>query len=102
MHGWGEVIYHNDFGDFELDVSFILEDGGDLGLYESFTYDGKVVHDDNFPLLSLTEYSLETGGFTPISKYWDSIIDKWGYFWDYTHHNTAIFEQLKDIKYHAR
>jgi hypothetical protein len=95
--GWGKISNHNSFGIYKLEVTFTLSTEIIKKSCISFTPDGKLLEDDIYPALSLTEYSLESGGFTPISKYWDSIIDKWGYFWDYTHHNTAIFAQLKDI-----
>lgn len=90
--GWGKVVGHSESTNYPLKIKF---DNGDIELY---AFDGKVSLDYKVPVLSLTEYTLENGGFTPISEYWNRPqIGDWGYFWDYTHTNTSIFTQLKDI-----
>lgn len=75
--GWGKVVGHSESTNYPLKIKF---DNGDIELY---AFDGKVSLDDKVPVLSLTEYTLETGGFTPISEYW--IVPKvgdCGYFWN--------------------
>lgn len=104
--GWGKISNHNNFGIYKLEVTFTLSTEDNKECYISFTPDGKFLEDDMYPALSLTEYSLESGGFTPISKYWDTPrIGDWGFFWDYTSNNSAFFAQLKDIdsnnKFHS-
>lgn len=103
--GWGIVseLYPNAV--YSMLVKFHKSEE-DKDIYVSYTQSGCELVQDKFPVLSLTEYSLESGGFTPISKYWDiPRIGDWGYFWDFTYYNTAIFAQLKDIdsdnKFHS-
>lgn len=89
--GWGEVKEYIS-GEFPITAKM-------NGTYYYYTKDGYGYSATNrVPILSLTEYTLEKGGFTPISDYWSKPkIGDWGYFWDYTYTNTAIFTQLKDI-----
>lgn len=48
--------------------------------------------------LSLTEYTLEKGGFTPISDYWTKPkVGDWGYFWDNEDTGFVYYSQLTII-----
>ena len=90
--GWGKVVGHSESTNCPLKIKF------DDGYIELYAFDGKVSLDDKVPVLSLTEYSLETGGFTPISEYWNKPqIGGWGYFWDNYGNHGIYFGKLIDI-----
>lgn len=56
-----------------------------------------MLEDDTHPLLSLTEYSLESGGLTPISEYWNTPrVGDWGFFWE-NDTSLIVFGQLTYI-----
>lgn len=75
--GWGEIdeILKND--KYPLLVK-IIKDGNNC----AYTIDGKNFETDLVPTLSLTEYTLENGGFTPLSDYNKPKVGDIGYFWD--------------------
>lgn len=76
-YGWGQV------DDSQKDASYALRIEFDNQEYEHYTLEGMYLDYDKTPLLSLTEYTLENGGFTPISEYWTKPkVGDWGYFWD--------------------
>jgi len=92
-YGWGEVVNNEDYAHFRICVKF---DG------ETATYniDGVNYSTHKYPLLSLTEYTLEKGGFTPISEHWNNPkVNNWGYFWDNTGNHGVHFGRLIDIDY---
>ena len=77
--GWGEVVeYKNPCVAYESNMVVKFNGGG---IY-TYTLKGKYNSLDETPLLSLTEYSLETGGFTPITDFDKPEIGDFGYFWD--------------------
>lgn len=89
---WGVVQEHKT-GKYPILVKF---EGGNEVYY---TKEGKVLAGFENPNLSLTEYTLETGGFTPISEYWNKPqIGGWGYFWDRETSNAALFGRLTGIE----
>lgn len=91
-YGWGQV------DDSQKDVSYPLRIEFDNQEYEHYTLEGMYLDYDKKPLLSLTEYTLENGGFTPISEYWTKPkIGDWGYFWDIKYEGIH-FSQLKQIQ----
>ena len=74
--GWGEVV-NNEYDTF---FGIYVEFDGEI---ESYSRDGAYYHTHKYHLLSLTEYTLENGGFTPISEYWSKPkIGDFGYFWN--------------------
>ncbi len=76
--GWGEVIDKVDYNPiFPLYVKFEKE-----AHYTTYTKDGKIAVSNLNPILSLTEYTLENGGFTPLSDYSKPKLGDIGYFWD--------------------
>lgn len=64
--GWGKVVGHSESTKYPLKIMFYS------GYIELYAFDGKFSLDDKVPVLSLTEYTLEKGGFTPISEYWNT------------------------------
>ncbi len=80
--GWGEVSRYQE-------NTFCVIFGQVLQSYE---YNGKwSVYDIN-PTLSLTEYSLEKGGFTPIDAEPPLQIGEMAYFWDDENDNQLIYK----------
>ena len=76
--GWGKVIDDNKGGLFPIGVQFHDDDSQEVIVY---TNDGKYKLDEESPLLSFTEYTLQ--GFSqerPIN--YKDYIGKWGKFWD--------------------
>jgi hypothetical protein len=71
--GWGEITK----SDYPYNVKFINDN--DIVAY---TINGKCYESDLVPTLSLTEYTLENGGFTPLSDYNKPKVGDIGYFWD--------------------
>jgi hypothetical protein len=71
--GWGEITK----SDYPYNVKFINDN--DIVAY---TINGKCYETDLVPTLSLTEYTLENGGFTPLSDYNKPKVGDIGYFWD--------------------
>lgn len=75
-YGWGEIIGIDPMSkNYPLDVRFERID-------DSYTEDGRDSIDDKHPTLSLTEYDLIKGGFTPISEWNKPKVGDVGYFWD--------------------
>jgi hypothetical protein len=75
-YGWGKII-ETYFGEnYPYIVHFIN--------YPKFVYsiDGKFNINENCPTLSLTEYSLEKGGFTPIDTESPLQVGEMAYFWN--------------------
>lgn len=71
--GWGEIV--------ETKVPVIYNESPILTV--CYTRHERSYTSEYSPLLSLTEYTLEKGGFTPISDYWNKPkVGDWGYFWD--------------------
>jgi hypothetical protein len=80
--GWGEVSRYQE-------NTFCVIFGQVL---QSYQYNGKwSVYDIN-PTLSLTEYSLEKGGFTPIDAEPPLQIGEMAYFWDDENDNQLIYK----------
>ena len=90
--GWGKVTGHHSFEyKYPIRVDFDFA-------YRNYTADGFYIDTDKKNMLSLTEYTLENGGFTPISEYWNkSKVGEWGYFWDIKCEGIH-FSQLKQIQ----
>ncbi len=75
-HGWGTIDNIDKLNpNYPLDVRFD-------GIDDSFTEDGRESTGDKHPTLSLTEYDLIKGGFTPISEWNKPKVGDIGYFWD--------------------
>ena len=76
--GWGEIVeieddkypYKVDFKDYIVECT------------EWFTLNGSHNVNDFNATLSLTEYDLVNGGFTPLSDYNKPKVGDFGYFWD--------------------
>ena len=67
-YGWGEIERHNENLRYEYDVFFTNQDTGSKFGY-SYDSEGYVEKAYLTPLLSLTEYNLTNGGFTPITEF---------------------------------
>jgi hypothetical protein len=87
--GWGEVTNISDIHQYPLTVKF-------EGSREVYTQEGLYRRTDKFPTLSLTEYTLETGGFTPITEYGKPKVGDKGYFWD-SNHPDVVYGKLTMI-----
>lgn len=91
-YGWGKVTSYNLDNQYVLRCDFNQNDS-------SYTSKGHLVKTHKTPLLSLTEYSLEKGGFTSIELYQTMPkVGDWGYFWDKPNDTCAIYAQLKAIE----
>jgi hypothetical protein len=81
-YGWGKIqafinnIYTVDYGIHKRD----------------YYSEGKYSVCDGNPLLSLTEYSLEKGGFTPIDAEPPLQIGEMAYFWDDENDNQLVYK----------
>ncbi len=73
--GWGKIKIASEKRDFSYYVEF--ENRGD-----PYDIKGRYLKSHAKPLLSLTEYTLENGGFTPLSDYNKPKVGDFGYFWD--------------------
>jgi hypothetical protein len=90
--GWGEVIEVNKENyAYKVEIKDGLEIIG-------YTADGKSYVNDLKPMLSLTEYDLINGGFTPLSDYNKPQKFDVGYFWDHEDDHDLIYSQLIEIK----
>lgn len=77
QYGWGEVSSYAHDSRYPINCKFDKAN-------PSYTSTGYLVEGHKSPMLSLTEYSLEKGGFTPITEFdfnAPKVVD-WGYFWD--------------------
>jgi hypothetical protein len=73
----GTKVYHVFLGEGEV-VESLKQD-----FYVKFKEKGKQYYNhSSVGLLSLTEYTLEKGGFTPITEYGKPRAGDFGYFWD--------------------
>jgi hypothetical protein len=87
-YGWGEIIFIDENSNYPYFVRF--KDMEDMevaifdidGLKKEYFYYEKLNKDDKNPTLSLTEYDLINGGFTPLSDYNKPKVGDFGYFWD--------------------
>ena len=66
--------------------------------YAAYAFSGKLHEIDINPLLSLTEYDLINGGFTPLSDYNKPQKFDVGYFWIDESHHELTYSQLIDIR----
>jgi hypothetical protein len=75
----GTKVYHVFLGEGEV-VESLKQD-----FYVKFNEKGKQYYNhSSVGLLSLTEYTLEKGGFTPITEYYTKPkVGDFGYFWDF-------------------
>ena len=75
--GWGEIININS-------EPYIYKVNFKIHSTSIFYYDinGKSINFQINPTLSLTEYDLYNGGFTPLSDYNKPKVGDFGYFWD--------------------
>jgi hypothetical protein len=74
--GWGEITKN----DVEIAYPYNVKFREDAEYYYGINGTSDI-HSIN-PLLSLTEYTLENGGFTPLSDYNKPKVGDIGYFWD--------------------
>lgn len=89
--GFGKVKENDTLAFYPLDVEFDEN-------AERYTRDGELFLNDKVPVLSLTEYPLENGGFTPISEYFNNPkVEDWGYFWDDSVFHGIFFARLIGI-----
>jgi hypothetical protein len=86
--GWGEVIRFIK----EMDYPIIVEYKDKNGQLEEYDKKGKWISGDLVSLLSLTEYSLEKGGFTPIDKEPPLQVGEMAYFWDDENDNQLVYK----------
>jgi hypothetical protein len=87
--GWGEVANIYDKAVYQVTVKF-------EGSNEIYTQEGLYRRTEKYPTLSLTEYTLEKGGFTPITEYEKPKVGDRGYFWD-VENDTPRYGLLKHI-----
>ena len=73
--GWGEIISVN----VELEYPYLVSVEKTKNRYN---LDGKYISFDLKPTLSLTEYDLYNGGFTPLSDYNKPKVGDFGFFWN--------------------
>lgn len=79
LFGHGEIADTIFYDERTSRISVVFK----VGEKYAYNQDGKYSDHHKNPTLSLTEYTLETGGFTPISEYWTKPkVGDWGYFWD--------------------
>ena len=94
--GWGEIMDYTTEEKYPYKVIFPnVED-------IIFTYNiaGKPIDYYINPTLSLTEYDLINGGFTPLSDYNKPKVGDFGYFWDDVNEGSCylLFSFTTDIK----
>lgn len=86
QYGWGFITTIEPLDLCPIDVIFEKKIG------QSYTASGKL-ENGIIPTLSLTEYDLINGGFTPISEWNKPKVGDVGYFWDnkkYTHLSYSV------------
>ena len=88
-YGWGIVNSHRD-SEYHILVKFYND-------IISYTNDGKHYTTENASLLSLTEYSLENGGFTPITAWNKPKVGDIGYFWNSEKQLTISYSKIIEI-----
>lgn len=78
-HGWGKVVEIQKCVTYLLVCHFKEEKE-----VEAYTKEGRHLEYHKHPMLSLTEYTLEKGGFTSITEFDHDApkVGDWGYFWD--------------------
>jgi hypothetical protein len=81
-YGWGEITSHSDYS------YYVKFKSGNC----CYTFEGKWNDHDFNPMLSLTEYSLEKGGFTPIDAEPPLQIGEMAYFWDDENDNQLVYK----------
>ena len=74
--GWGDIADNNYSVEHPYKVNYKLH------RRSCYTFSGKQNEIDINPILSLTEYDLINGGFTPLSDYNKPKVGDFGYFWD--------------------
>lgn len=77
-YGWGTVVEYDDNDWYEIGVQFSNDGSEEITYYSKY---GKVYPDDEHPMLSFTEYTLQ--GFSqerPIN--YRDYVGKWGKFWN--------------------
>lgn len=90
-HGWGTIDNIDKLNpNYPLDIKF-------KGIDDSFTEDGRDSTGDNIPTLSLTEYDLINGGFTPISDWNKPKVGDMGYFWDDENWDNLVYSSLTKV-----
>ena len=91
-YGWGEVIRIVKESEYDIIVEY--EDKN--GQREEYDKNGKWISGDLVSLLSLTEYSLEKGGFTPIHAEPPLQVGELAFF--YFHNGTHLhYSAIADI-----
>jgi len=92
--GWGAIVeYREDFNEISYPI-IVRFDGKGISTY---TLSGVHSMGDSSPLLSLTEYSLENGGFTDISEWGKPKVGDFGYFWHYETKDFVFYSKLIGI-----
>ena len=90
--GWGEIVDNNYGSGYTYKVRY------NLNREAAYAFSGKLHEIDINPILSLTEYDLINGGFTPLSDYNKPKKFDVGYFWDDEGDHDLIYSQLIEIK----
>jgi hypothetical protein len=85
----GEKLFHLDYGFIEVSN---YKDG-----FYYFRNNEVHIH-ENSKYLSLTEYDLYNGGFTPLSDYNKPKVGDFGYFWDNEQDRTLLYGQLFNLE----
>jgi hypothetical protein len=80
---------------FHIDHGFIEINGYANGFY--YFKDKSIKISETSRLLSLTEYSLLSGGLTPISLYWWPKVGDSGYFWNNENDHELLYGQIANI-----
>lgn len=94
----GEVKNHVHDNDYPLLCEF------ENGVVDTYSVKGQFRTNWGFATLSLTPYTLEQGGFTPITEFGKPKKGDWGWFWDSSlaFQERADFGQLQDVVPNAR
>jgi hypothetical protein len=89
--GWGEIV-DNNYGRYAYRVRYNVD------RYATYAFSGKSDEIDFNPMLSLTEYDLVNGGFTPLSDYNKPKVGDIGYFFDHKLNKYLIYSKIKSIE----
>jgi hypothetical protein len=96
--GWGEVIRFIK----EMEYPIIVEYKDKNGQLEEYNEKGKWISGDLVSLLSLTEYSLEKGGFTPIGAEPPLQVGELAYFWYSKESDSLMYGIIDEIRNDGR
>ncbi len=89
--GWGEIT------SVDIELIYLYEVSFEK-IKNRYNLEGKYLEDDFNATLSLTEYDLINGGFTPLSDYNKPQKFDVGYFWDHEGDHEIAYSQIIEIK----